>query len=302
MLSVCYIVKNEEKNIRESLESIKNLADEIIIVDTGSTDNTKKICGEYTEKIFDYEWQNDYGSARNFSLSKATKEWILVLDADERLYNHEGVHKLMNDNEIDVWELVQLTGDIMCQTFRLFKRGIIYKKGYHELLDIGEMKKGKSDVKIIHVKKKFGDKIDSIMDSVRMDDDEIKKQYYEGIYQVAMGNLDVGMECLNKIIDKVTPQVRSFIYNAIGNVALFLSRMYEVEALHYFNLSLETSADQNRTYVELADYYVEKKDYDKAMEQLEKVLSRNNLISNLQNDKFYTKQEILNKINKINKE
>jgi glycosyltransferase involved in cell wall biosynthesis len=84
-ISLCMIVKNEEKNLSELLPSIKDFVDEIIIVDTGSTDKTKEEAKRYTNKIFDFVWTDDFSTARNFSLTKATKEWILILDADERI-------------------------------------------------------------------------------------------------------------------------------------------------------------------------------------------------------------------------
>lgn len=77
------IVKDEEKYLGRCLDSVKGIADEIIIADTGSTDRTKEIAGKYTYKIFDFKWADDFAAARNFSISKATGDWILVLDADE---------------------------------------------------------------------------------------------------------------------------------------------------------------------------------------------------------------------------
>lgn len=82
-ISVCMIVKNEEKVLARCLESLRDVADEIIIVDTGSTDSTKKIAANYTDKIYDFEWINDFAAARNFSISKATMDYIYVADADE---------------------------------------------------------------------------------------------------------------------------------------------------------------------------------------------------------------------------
>lgn len=82
-ISVCMIVKNEERLLARCLECLKDIADEIIIVDTGSTDATKQIAAAYTDKIFDYEWADDFAAARNFSFSKATMEYIYVADADE---------------------------------------------------------------------------------------------------------------------------------------------------------------------------------------------------------------------------
>lgn len=82
-ISLCMIVKNEEKVLARCLDSICGLMDEIIIVDTGSTDRTKEIAAKYTDKIYDFTWVNDFAAARNFAFSKATKEYIYSADADE---------------------------------------------------------------------------------------------------------------------------------------------------------------------------------------------------------------------------
>ncbi len=84
-ISLCMIVKNEEKLLARCLDSVADLMDEIIIVDTGSTDRTKEIAARYTENIYDFEWICDFAAARNFAFSKATKEYIYSADADEVL-------------------------------------------------------------------------------------------------------------------------------------------------------------------------------------------------------------------------
>jgi glycosyltransferase involved in cell wall biosynthesis len=85
LLSVAMIVKNEEKDLPECLESVKNLADQIVIVDTGSTDKTKEIALNYGAEIYDFVWCDDFAIARNESLKYSTGQWILYIDADERL-------------------------------------------------------------------------------------------------------------------------------------------------------------------------------------------------------------------------
>lgn len=100
-LSVCLIVKNEEEYLRNCLESVR-FADEIIVVDTGSTDNTKAIAQEYGT-IIDYEWQDDFSAARNYALSRATQDWILSIDADERVKTPEtlqGIAALRPDHPV----------------------------------------------------------------------------------------------------------------------------------------------------------------------------------------------------------
>lgn len=82
-VSLCMIVKNEERNLRGALSSVKPFVQEMIIVDTGSIDKTKEIAKEFTDKIYDFEWCDNYSAARNFALSKATNKWILFLDGDE---------------------------------------------------------------------------------------------------------------------------------------------------------------------------------------------------------------------------
>jgi len=82
-ISLCMIAKNEENNIARCLMSMKQVVAEMIVVDTGSTDRTKDIAKAFGAKIFDFKWTNNFSDARNFSLSKASCKWILVLDADE---------------------------------------------------------------------------------------------------------------------------------------------------------------------------------------------------------------------------
>lgn len=84
-LSVCMIVKDEEELLPRCLDSVRGLADEIIIVDTGSSDRTKEIATKYTNQVFDYTWSNDFSAARNESIRHATGKWILIMDADEYL-------------------------------------------------------------------------------------------------------------------------------------------------------------------------------------------------------------------------
>ncbi|MGN1482116.1 glycosyltransferase family 2 protein [Porcipelethomonas sp.] len=89
ILSVGMIVKNEEKHLDKCLSALKKLLDnvpsELIIVDTGSTDKTKEIALKYTDKVYDFEWINDFSAARNYGLNKAVGEWFMFIDADEYL-------------------------------------------------------------------------------------------------------------------------------------------------------------------------------------------------------------------------
>ncbi len=82
-VSLCMIVKNEEEFLARCLDNVKTIVDEMIIVDTGSTDRTRDIATVFGAKVFDFEWTDDFATARNFSISKAKGDWILIMDADE---------------------------------------------------------------------------------------------------------------------------------------------------------------------------------------------------------------------------
>ncbi|MCM3238364.1 glycosyltransferase family 2 protein [Heyndrickxia oleronia] len=144
-ISLCMIVKNEEKVLDRCLTSVVNSVDEIIIVDTGSIDQTKEIASRYTTKIYDFEWINDFSAARNFAASKATGEWILVLDADEYVDEEnftDFLQKLKDDNgEFDTYyaKIINFTGNFgenLVQNFhdRIYKNNgdISYYRQIHE--------------------------------------------------------------------------------------------------------------------------------------------------------------------------
>lgn len=87
------IVKNEEENLPRCLSSVQNLVDEMIIVDTGSTDKTVEIAKSFGAKVFYFQWINDFSAARNFGLNYAKGDWLLIMDADDEL-EKEGVEKI----------------------------------------------------------------------------------------------------------------------------------------------------------------------------------------------------------------
>ena len=83
MISACIITKNECDNLNICLERLSHYPFEIVVIDTGSTDDTKKVAAKYTSCIYDFTWCNDFSAARNFAISKATKDYILMIDTDE---------------------------------------------------------------------------------------------------------------------------------------------------------------------------------------------------------------------------
>lgn len=113
-ISLCMIVQNEEKNIARCLQSIAGVVDEIIVVDTGSTDKTMPIAEGLGAKIFHYKWNQNFSDARNYSLEKATGDWILFLDADEELADgsREHLERCISDQRVEGYflEIVNYIG------------------------------------------------------------------------------------------------------------------------------------------------------------------------------------------------
>ena len=165
-ISLCMIVKNEEEVLARCLDSIKYVVDEIIIVDTGSTDKTKSIAREYTDKIYDFCWVNDFSAARNDAFSKATKDYQMWLDADD-VFPEESAKKLLElkqtlDLNTDIVTMKYIThfdkdgNPVLISTReRLLKRdkGYVWIDPVHECIPlIGNI--FYSDIEIHHKKPK----------------------------------------------------------------------------------------------------------------------------------------------------
>jgi len=145
-LSVSMIVRNEESCLAKCLQSVE-FADEIVVVDTGSTDRTKEIAGMFSAKLYDFPWVDDFAAARNHALSKCTGDWVISIDADEEL-EPGGIEKIRKEieNAGDARLLgVQCTAMRGGETFvfpRVFKRDpeIFWEGAIHNHLNVAEMK------------------------------------------------------------------------------------------------------------------------------------------------------------------
>jgi len=110
-ISLSMIVRNEERFIGQCLGSVKDFVDEMIVVDTGSTDRTAEIAQQFGATVLDHTWNGDFSEARNYSISKASGDWILILDADERLAERDAqrLRELARNSQADGLKLIQRT-------------------------------------------------------------------------------------------------------------------------------------------------------------------------------------------------
>lgn len=136
MISVCIITKNEQENIERCLKSLMPYEMEIIVVDTGSTDNTKDIVQRYTDKVFDFEWCDDFAAAKNFAISKTSNDYIIMLDSDEyidKFEESELIRTIGNNSDkagrIQIKNVFKKTDP--CKESREWVSRIFNKKSYH---------------------------------------------------------------------------------------------------------------------------------------------------------------------------
>ena len=166
ILSLCMIVKNEKENLPRCLASVKPYVNEMIVVDTGSDDGTPEIAANYGAKVSSFEWCDDFAAARNYAISQASGNWILVLDADEELIvtsAEDFLNQLISQPNVNLYSisLTDVKGEVGLTPAwvpRLFRNtpGIKYEGCYHEQVKYHEQAIAKHQVgyldsiKILH--------------------------------------------------------------------------------------------------------------------------------------------------------
>lgn len=284
-ISLCMIVKDEEEVIARCLECVKDIVDEIIIVDTGSKDKTKDIVSQYTNKIFDFEWVDDFSKARNFSFSKATKDYILWLDADDIILESEQ-EKLKQlkenlDGSIDLYQMKynyvvdeNNNPTLVQERARLLKREKNYKwvSPIHEvIIPTGNIEK--VDIAITHKKIQVKDvnrnlKIFEKMkrENIELDDRQeycyAKELYFLKRYEEAIVQYE---EFLRKYIKEYKLK-RSYLYPTLLELADCYKLMGEDEKrLETLFIILKNEVPGSECCCKIGEVFLEKKDYNTAI-------------------------------------
>ncbi|MDP4173539.1 MAG: glycosyltransferase [Bacteroidota bacterium] len=246
LISLSMIVKNEEKYLKQCLDSVKDIVDEIVIVDTGSTDSTLKIANEYGASLYQFEWINDFSAARNYALSKSKGEWILYLDADERITNESG--KIIHDT-IEKLNQPALLG------LRCLVNSIDEKNGKPKLMRYTRLFNNSPEIRFHgKVHEQIEDSLISCGYSIVDTDIEIIHVGYNihlgGIKEKASRNLEL-------LLDEYKENKSSYYAFHLGNTYEILEN-YE-NAFRFFNIALEDKnlnvAYRSICYLNIADYY-----------------------------------------------
>jgi glycosyltransferase involved in cell wall biosynthesis len=308
------IVKDEEQVLAECLENAKDIVDEIIVVDTGSSDKTKEIAKRYDAKLFDFKWNDDFSAARNFSLQKATSNWILVLDADELLdgAGRKEILKLINNKEHCLKDMIG---------FKLDQRTYNLKKGTEprRTTDEKELKQayeGFDSSKVVrlfknHPKIKYKNKVHELVEQSIRDakgeivetstvihhfsmmrgkrQEEKEPKYVDMIWtqlkqhpdnprynrQAAIAFMDAGRKDLS-----MKYFIRTFKFNPeypgiLADIAKLHLEMGSTEkAIRFFNMAIAKDKNDVSSLNNLAVIYMHLKKYGIAKQILEKALQK----------------------------
>lgn len=291
MLSVCIIVKNEEKMLPECLDSLMSVAKEFIIVDTGSEDNTVAIAESYGAKVIHSPWQNDFAQARNVALENARYPFILSIDADERLENPEELKRLLfaaNPN-IGGW-LVEVRSEARRQDgtydmylsnlLRLFRNhpqirftGIIHEQVIESILSLG-YKLENSGIKLLHLgysheqqemKKKQLRNLNLLNESLRKNSNDAYGLYQRAKTYIALGELANAEADITACLEIVKPDsaVKPQALN-YGAIIAYQMKKYD-KALELAHGSLSLVPNQSFANFILGETYCETGNYSAAL-------------------------------------
>lgn len=219
MLSICIIAKNEEQNMERCLKCLQPYPFEIIVVDTGSTDKTKEIAQKYATHVYDFEWCDDFAAAKNYAISKAENEYVMVLDSDEFL------------ELLDAAKLEQLAKQHPEQVGRIKRRNIKLLLQELERLE-AEQNKTEIDQNTISDGMKSGETMltDSKIPYILY---QLGKGYYmAGDYEFSCEYFSRGLSFdLNPQLEYVIDMVETYGYALVNSgragEALFFENIYE---------------------------------------------------------------------------
>lgn len=280
-ISLCMIVKDEELVLERCLRTASRIADEVIIVDTGSSDRTKEIAKSYTELVFDLPWEDDFSKARNFAFGKASKEYLMWLDADD-VISEENIKRFLRLKQ----ELPPETDIVMTPyaasfdqegrpAFLYYRERIVKNNGKHRF--VGKVHEviplsGKifySDICVEHRKVKEGEKGRNIRIYKKMEEKGerfcARELYYYGRELLTAGEYEDGIRILERFLESKD----AWVENQIDGTRQ-LARCYELsgqkeKALTALLRGLLYDVPRGETCCELGRHFFERKKYDQAV-------------------------------------
>lgn len=289
-LSLCMIVKDEEKNLDKCLENSQIFADEIIIVDTGSQDKTKEIAKSFTDKVFEFDWIDDFSKARNFSFDKATSEYIIWLDGDDFM-TKESAEKIrewkegQDESDVVMCPYVASYEEDLTPTFEYLRERIVKNKKelrWHDPVHEVIIPSGKittmNDIKIYHAPKKetYSDRNLNIYKKIIFEGKELspRQQFYFARELYFNGKIDEAIHEFSKFLSENKGWKENNI-EACQNLSKCyqLQKKYENALTSLFG-SFAYGVPKGEVLYEIGVVFMEKKEYEKAIYWLKLALSQ----------------------------
>ena len=213
-ISLSLIVRDVEKTIDKCLSTFRECVDEIIVVDTGSVDNTIPIVKRYTNKIYHFKWIDDFSAARNFCLDKCIKDFILWVDGDDFILP-EDIKKIRNldysGKEIIICQYVYAVDEFgqpscIVPRERIFKRslGLRWSQPIHEYLPIIGRQMFVTDIRTYHQKQHGTSErnLRMLENIVQKNPGDSRNIYYLGVELLDFGKVDEGIKQLKEFIKR----------------------------------------------------------------------------------------------------
>ncbi len=280
-LSLCMIVKNEEDVLGRCLESVKGLADEIIVVDTGSDDLTKEIAAHYTDRIYDFEWRDDFSAARNFAFSKGTKDFLMWLDADDVIPGEEAERfrsfkeNLTPDTDVVMMPYAVSFDGAGRSTFIYYRERIIRNHaGYYFQGRVHEAvtPSGKiiySDIRVEHHKIKASDNGRNLRIYEEMERSketfDSRALYYYGRELLYHRKYKKAAGVLEKFLDRPDGWIENRIDAARKLAACYDAAGEEDRALRSLFRAFEYDVPRGETCCDLGRHFMDRGKYDQAV-------------------------------------
>lgn len=282
-ISVCMIVKNEEAVLARCLDSLQGLYEELIIVDTGSTDATKRIAAQYTDKVYDFVWTGSFSDARNFSFSKAGCEYIYAADADEVIdEENRRRFRVLKEALIPEVEIVQMYyGNQLAQNSiynfdvelrpKLYKRQreFIWQEPIHEAVRLQPVVFD-SDIVITHLPQgEHGSRdleaFEQMLEGGEELSDRLRDIYLRELYFMGqVHNLKKAHSYLEQLCRTQAPDSDAF-QQAIALLCREAALNHSPEDLLKYGLKGVATKGSSELCMELGKFFQEKEDYEEAI-------------------------------------